>query len=71
MNVKTKTRGPGGSTLVFEQRIQDLCHDELFEQGTGTDVAYDLITDEASKMPAFPRLHKLERALQRDVRRVV
>jgi glutamate decarboxylase len=31
---------------VFEQRIQDLCRDELFERGTGTEVAYDLISNE-------------------------
>jgi glutamate decarboxylase len=46
MSVKTKVDGAGGSALVFEQRIQDLCHDELFEQGTGTEVAYDLISNE-------------------------
>jgi glutamate decarboxylase len=46
MSVKTKVDGAGDSALVFEQRIQDLCHDELFEQGTGTEVAYDLISNE-------------------------
>jgi glutamate decarboxylase len=46
MSVKTKANGAGDSALVFEQRIQDLCHDELFEQGTGTEVAYDLISNE-------------------------
>src|SRR6478736_5113404 len=37
---------PAAPALVFEQRIQDLCHDRLFEQGTGTEVAYDLISNE-------------------------
>src|ERR1700759_2489477 len=37
---------PAAPALVFEQRIQDLCHDKLFEQGTGTRVAYDLMTNE-------------------------
>ena len=46
MSVKTKVDGAGEGALVFEQRIQDLCHDELFEQGTGTEVAYDLISNE-------------------------
>jgi glutamate decarboxylase len=46
MSVPTKTDGGSDQALVFEQRIQDLCHDELFEQGTGTEVAYDLISNE-------------------------
>lgn len=46
MSVVTKTDGAADSALVFEQRIQDLCHDELFERGTGTEVAYDLISNE-------------------------
>jgi glutamate decarboxylase len=46
MSVKTKADGGGDSALVFEQRIQDLCRDELFERGTGTEVAYDLISNE-------------------------
>ena len=46
MSVNTKADGAGESALVFEQRIQDLCHDELFERGTGTEVAYDLISNE-------------------------
>ena len=45
-SAQTKTDGAGDSALVFEQRIQDLCHDELFERGTGTEVAYDLISNE-------------------------
>jgi glutamate decarboxylase len=44
--VTTRTDGAGDTALVFEQRIQDLCHDELFERGTGTEVAYDLIANE-------------------------
>ena len=46
MTDETQSEGAGGSALVFEQRIQDLCHDELFEQGTGNEVAYDLISNE-------------------------
>ena len=46
MTVQTKGDGAADSALVFEQRVQDLCHDELFEQGTGTEVAYDLISNE-------------------------
>ncbi len=45
MTVTGETR-PAAPALVFEQRIQDLCHDRLFEQGTGTEVAYDLISNE-------------------------
>ena len=45
MTVTGETR-PAAPALVFEQRIQDLCHDRLFEQGTGTKVAYDLMTNE-------------------------
>lgn len=46
MSVQTKADGVGDTAFVFEQRIQDLCHDELFERGTGTEVAYDLISNE-------------------------
>jgi glutamate decarboxylase len=46
VNTQTKTDGIGDTALVFEQRIQDLCHDRLFEQGTGNEVAYDLISNE-------------------------
>ena len=46
MSTQTKTDGIGDTALVFEQRIQDLCHDRLFEQGTGNEVAYDLISNE-------------------------
>ncbi len=45
MSVQTKVDG-GEPALVFEQRIMDLCHDELPERGTGTEVAYDLISNE-------------------------
>ena len=35
----TETTGDGAATsaLVLEQAIHDLCHDELFEHGTGTE----------------------------------
>jgi len=46
MGAETKGDGSSDTALVFEQRIQDLCHDEIFEQGTGTEVAYDLISNE-------------------------
>lgn len=35
--VKTTADGVSDSALVFEQRVQDLCHDELFERGAGTE----------------------------------
>jgi glutamate decarboxylase len=46
MTAKTTGDGARDSALVFEQRIRDLCHDEIFENGTGTEVAYDLIANE-------------------------
>ena len=46
MTVQTKVEGAGEPALVFEERILDLCHDELPERGTGTEVAYDLISNE-------------------------
>lgn len=46
MSVQTQVDGGADPALVFEQRIQDLCHDELPERGTGTEVAYDLIANE-------------------------
>jgi glutamate decarboxylase len=46
MSVQTDGGGAGGTALVLEQRIQSLCHDELFEHGTGSEVAYDLIANE-------------------------
>ncbi len=45
MSVETED-GPGSSALVLEQRMSDLCQDHLFERGTGTEVAYDLIANE-------------------------
>ena len=51
MTEETQGDGAGGSALVFEQRIQDLCHDELFEQGTGNEVAYDLLSNELRRIP--------------------
>jgi len=46
MSVITKRDGADDSALVFEQRVRDLCHDEIFEHGTGSEVAYDLIANE-------------------------
>jgi glutamate decarboxylase len=46
MSVEAKPDGSSDTALVFEQRVQDLCHDELPESGTGTEVAYDLISNE-------------------------
>ncbi|MCL2769014.1 MAG: glutamate decarboxylase [Solirubrobacterales bacterium] len=37
---------PEQAALVFEQHIQRLCHQEIPERGTGTEVAYDLISNE-------------------------
>jgi glutamate decarboxylase len=45
MAMETNTDGPQ-SALVYEQRIKDLCHDEIFEHGTGSEAAYDLIANE-------------------------
>jgi glutamate/tyrosine decarboxylase-like PLP-dependent enzyme len=46
VSVQIKGDGAGDPTLVFEQRMQDLCRDELFERGTGAEVAYELISNE-------------------------
>jgi glutamate decarboxylase len=43
---QTKVDRGTDTALVFEQRILDLCHDELPERGSGTEVAYDLISNE-------------------------
>ena len=46
VGVDTKDDGAASSALVLEQRISDLCPEEIFEHGTGTEVAYDLIANE-------------------------
>src|SRR6516165_10988572 len=46
MSVETPGDGEGTSALVLEQRMNELCREELFEHGTGTEVAYDLISNE-------------------------
>jgi glutamate decarboxylase len=46
MTVEATQDGEETPALVFEQRIRDLCHDEMYEHGTGTEVAYDLISNE-------------------------
>ena len=46
MSVETSAAGATEPAIVFEEWLQDLCHDELPERGTGTDVAYDLISNE-------------------------
>jgi glutamate decarboxylase len=46
MSAQTKSDGARDPALVFEQRVRDLCHDEIFEKGVGTEVAYDLIANE-------------------------
>jgi glutamate decarboxylase len=46
MSVRTNADGTGDPALVIEERVLDLCHDELPERGTGTEVAYDLIANE-------------------------
>jgi len=46
MSVTTKTDGATSDALVYEQRVRDLCHDEIFEAGVGTEAAYDLIANE-------------------------
>jgi glutamate decarboxylase len=46
MTAETTEDRPAPAALVFEQHIQGLCHNEIFERGTGTEVAYDLISNE-------------------------
>ena len=46
MSVGTKPDGTGDAAVVFEERVRDLCHDELPQRGAGTEVAYDLISNE-------------------------
>src|SRR5271167_2525437 len=46
MSLDTNAGGGATPALVFEQKMHDLCHDELPEHGTGTDVAYDLLSNE-------------------------
>jgi glutamate decarboxylase len=46
MTVETTSDGASTSALVLEQGIRDLCRDEIFDHGTGTEVAYDLIANE-------------------------
>jgi glutamate decarboxylase len=36
----------GTPALVLEQRMNELCREEMFEHGAGTEVAYDLISNE-------------------------
>ncbi len=38
--------GAATSAFVLEEGMSDLCHDEIFEHGVGTAVAYDLIANE-------------------------
>ena len=46
MSEDEQGEGAGGPALVLEERMSDLCHDELFEKGTSSAVAYDLIANE-------------------------
>jgi glutamate decarboxylase len=46
MSVETDSAGATEPAIVFEEWLQDLCHDELPERGAGTDVAFDLINNE-------------------------
>jgi glutamate/tyrosine decarboxylase-like PLP-dependent enzyme len=47
MSVQTQEHGGAAtSALVLEEGMSDLCRDEIFEHGVGTDVAYDLIANE-------------------------
>jgi glutamate decarboxylase len=48
IDAKSSRSGNGGSlpTLVREEELQGLPRDELAEHGTGTDVAYDLLSNE-------------------------
>jgi len=46
MSLETPGDGAGMPALVLEQRMNELCREEIFEQGAGTEVAYDLISNE-------------------------
>ena len=46
MSTDTESDGTGTSPIVLEQRVLDLPHDTLAEQGTGGEIAYDLLSNE-------------------------
>jgi glutamate decarboxylase len=46
MSVDTDGEGAVTSAIVTEQRVRDLPRDALAEQGTGGDIAYDLLANE-------------------------
>ena len=46
MSVETPGDGVGTTAFVLEQRMNELCREEIFEHGVGTEVAYDLISNE-------------------------
>jgi glutamate decarboxylase len=46
MSATTKPDGAGASALVREARVRDLCSEEIFEHGLGSEVAYDLLANE-------------------------
>jgi len=47
MSVQNPPLGTGAAgAFVLEEGMSDLCRDEIFEHGVGTDVAYDLIANE-------------------------
>src|ERR1700761_7937972 len=46
MSVETKTDGAAASAFVREERVMKLCHEEIFEHGLGSEVAYDMLANE-------------------------
>src|ERR1700746_109050 len=46
MSPETKEDGALSSAIVLEQRVQDLPRDQLNEHGTGTEIAFDMLSSE-------------------------
>ncbi len=46
MSLETNEDSAGTTAIVLEQRVMDLPHDQLSEHGTGTEVAFDMLSNE-------------------------
>jgi glutamate decarboxylase len=46
MSVETRPDGSAASAFVREERVMKLCHEEIFEHGLGSEVAYDMLSNE-------------------------
>jgi glutamate decarboxylase len=46
MSLDTKENGAASSAIILEQRVMDLPRVELNEHGTGTEVAFDMLSNE-------------------------